>query len=160
MIHSFKTKFENFHLIGDRIIITRDRTIFCESEIGDLNVDYQKSKNDLKKSLIAMTTGILIFSILTAYSISQKMLHPSLWAISFLLMYLYGAFYTLYYTSGTPKIEREQIISVKIKGHPLKHISIKYNDNGYVKKRNLPLSEDLSENEKVHRVLRENGLIH
>ena len=150
----FKTKFEYCHIQNDRIVISKT------PEIEDLIGDYAKSIKDFFKTLMVFFVCIPLFTALSAVFYYNGHDGLAIYAGAFALFFLTIAFYSMLFTSGSPVILKDKMVSVKFKKALFFNlIQIKYKEFGLVKKRSMILTNDQVEIDHVLQVLLANELI-
>ncbi len=133
-----RTRFEYLHIFEDRLVITKSECI------DDLLDDYEKSVNNVFKSLMVFFIGIPIFTILAFvgyFILENKGL--ALYAGAFAFLFLVIAFYTILFTSGSSLIKKENITKIIIK-KTLYYtmVVIIHSESGRIKERSLILNKD------------------
>lgn len=134
---TFKTRYEYCHIFDDELVITPT------FEIGDLVEDYAKSVNNVFKTLMVFFVFIPIFTVLSIIFYNIAMLAFSVYTGAFALFFLVMAFYTMFFTSGTPVIKKESIYRIKIQKLLFNEVLvIIYKEGGRYKRRSLVLEKD------------------
>ena len=154
MEKEFKTKYEYCHIDNDKIVITKT------PQIEDLVTDYAKSINDFFKTLMAFFIFIPVFTALSVvfYYIGNYGL--SIYMGGGALVFLFLAFYSILFTSGSPVIYRNKIVKIQFKKTLLiNSIVIHYKDFGRIKKRGIPLTNKQVEIDTALEILLSEKLI-
>lgn len=129
--HTVAAKNEYLHIFDNRLTISKT------NEFNDSIDDYDKSVNNVFKSLIVFLVSIPIF---TALAVVFYNTHPNLsfYAGGFALFFLLMAIYIMLFTSGTPLIYRNQIKNIELQSSIFGNaIVIKHYDMGRLKRRSI-----------------------
>lgn len=154
MVKIFKAKFEYCHIDNDKIII-------CKTpEIEDLVTDYAKSINDFFKTLMAFFIFVPIFTALSVIFYYIGNCGISIYIGGFALFFLLMAFYSILFTSGSPLIYRDKIVTIQFKRTLLfNSVVIKYKDFGRIKKRGILFTNNQVEIDTAIEILLSEKLI-
>ena len=133
---TIKAKNEYLHIFDNKLIISKHK------EFNNSVSDYEKSVNNVFKSLIVFIVFIPIFSILSAVLYNT---HPDLsfYAGGVALFFMLMAIYIMLFTSGNPVVNRGQIKNIKVQNSIFGNvIVIKHSDMGRLKRRSVIVAKD------------------
>ncbi len=132
-----KTKYEYLHIFDNKLIITNT------PKIENLVKDYQKSVNNIFKTLMVFFIFIPIFTILILFFYNLEKVELSIYVSGMTLIFLTAAFYSMLFTSGSSSIERDKIKKIKIQRKLFNNIVvIILKESGRLKKRALIIEKN------------------
>ena len=132
-----KTKYEYLHIFDNKLVISKT------PELNDLVEDYEKSVNNVFKTLMVFFIGIPIFTALTIIFYNLGKTGLTIYAAAFALLFLVVAFYTILFTSGSTLIKMENVSKIMIKKtHYNTAVVILHRESGRLKERSLLLEKD------------------
>ena len=136
MENKFKTKYEYCHLFEDKLVFTQT------PEIGELVEDYEKSVNNVFKTLMVFFIVIPVFTGVSIF-FHTEMPGLSIYMGTYAFFFLAMAFYTMLFTSGTPVIKKESIYRIRIEKLLFNEVFVViYKEAGRYKRRRLILDKD------------------
>ena len=134
---TIKTKYEYLHIFENKLVITKTQ------EINDLVQDYGNSVNNVFKTLMVFIISIPIFTTLAVVFYNMGKTGLSIYASSFTLIFLFVAFYTKLFTSGSSLIKKENIYKIEVKKTLYNTVVlILHRESGRLKDRTLLLEKD------------------
>src|SRR5690554_528844 len=133
---TIKAKNEYLHIFDNKLIISTTDKIY--DSVGD----YEKSVNNLFKTLIVFLVFIPIFAVLATLFYNSNP-HLSFCASGFTLLFLSMAIYIILFKSGTTVVYRNFIKRVRLQNTIFGNaIIIQYLDMGRFKRRSLFVTKD------------------
>ena len=132
-----KTKYEYLHIFDNRLLISKS------PEFNYLVEDYEKSVNNVFKTLMVSLISIPIFTALTIISYDLGKTGLAIYAVAFAFMFLVVAFYTIFFTSGSSIIKMQNITRVRIQNELFNNVVlITHRESGRLKVRTLVLEKN------------------
>ena len=132
-----KTKYEYLHIFDTKLVISKTK------EIKDLVDDYGNSVNNAFKTLMVFFIGIPIFTTLAVIFYNLEKIGLAIFAVSFALLFLVVAFYTILFTSGSSLIKMENITKIIIQKKSLYNVVVIFHrESGRLKERGLILEKN------------------
>ena len=112
-------------------------------EIKNLVEDYEKSVNNVFKTLMVFFVSIPIFTTLTVIFYNLGKTELAIYAGAFTFCFLVVAFYTMLFTSGSSLIKVENITKIKIQKNIFNNfVVIFHRESGRLKERFLVLEKN------------------
>jgi|BioPla2DNA2_1021312.scaffolds.fasta_scaffold34489_1 transcriptional regulator with XRE-family HTH domain len=141
--YTVKTKNEYLHIFDSKLVIS------TSPEINDLVIDYQKSVNNVFKTLMVFFIFIPIFSTLAIIFYNMGKIGLAINTGAYAVFFLTIAFYIMLFTSGSSLINMESINKIKIQRKLFNNVVVIFHrESGRLKKRHLILDENQVDNLK------------
>ena len=132
-----KTKHEYLHIFDTKLVISKT------TEIENLVEDYEKSVNNVFKTLMVFFIWIPIFTTLAIIFYNMKKNGLAIYAGAFAFCCLMVAFYTMLFTSGTSLIKVENISKIKLQKKLFYNVVVIFHrESGRLKERLIMLEEN------------------
>lgn len=131
-----KTKHEYIHFFNDKLVFSKTPEI-------NLVDDYRKSVTYVFRTLMVFLIGIPLFTAIGIYFYSVGNIAFALFSGTFVFLYLISAVNTMLFGSGSPVVNIDAIINIKIeKKLSYNIVNISILESGRIKQRGLVLEKE------------------